>query len=64
MYFHQQMYYLTSGYTLVSRCHCIKCGASQVKFARELKYMLRQVLVLNVVNHLIVETFSPLPLLT
>ena len=54
------------------RCHCITCGALQGKMqdiSGELKYILRQVLVLNVVNHLVlVETSSllssSLPVLT
>ena len=49
--------------TLVSRYHCIKCGALQVNLqdtSSELKYILRQVLALNVVNHLVLEISSPL----
>ena len=59
-------------YPCQDRCHCIMCGALQGKMqdiSGELKYILRQVLVLNVVNHLVlVETSSllssSLPVLT
>ena len=50
-------------YPCQDRCHCIMCGALQGKMqdlSNELKYILRPVLVLNVVNQLVLVEISSL----